>query len=144
MTGTILLSLGGVDSTEAATTEIDHAIEYALDVAQRRGGAVHALYVVDTGRYGEPALSSTEILIDDAEDAGHDLLVEAEARGRKRGIRVHTRCCHGRPNEELPAYAAEIDADAVVLTGRRVPGRVRRELERTADTVVTPGAVVGR
>lgn len=140
----ILLSLDG-SATEGDRTEAtDRAIDRALDLAARRGGTVHALYVVDTGRYGEPALSTAELVVDGVEDAGHDLLATVDRRGRDRGVTVLTRCCHGRPNEELPAYAVEIDADAVVLAGRRRPGRVRRELEQVADTVVAPGALVGR
>jgi len=141
MTERILLSLDGSTEDDDRT---DRAIDHAVELAARRGGTVHALYVVDTGRYGEPALSSAELFVDDAEDAGHDLLAAVDRRGRERGVVVHTRCCHGRPNEELPAYAVEVDADAVVLAGRRRPGRVRRELERVADTVVAPGLVVGR
>ncbi|WP_436928371.1 universal stress protein [Halosimplex halobium] len=152
MTERILLSLDGSatagegtgETERDRTGEVDRAIDHAVDLAARTGGVVHALYVVDTGRYGEPALSSAELVVDDAEDAGHDLLAVVDRRGRERGVTVRTRRCHGRPNEELPAYAAEIDADAVVLTGRRRPGRVRRELERVADTVVAPGAVVER
>ncbi|WP_123536937.1 universal stress protein [Halosimplex salinum] len=137
MTETILLSLGGSDPS-------GEAIDHALAMAERHGGTVHALYVVDTGRYGEPALSSAEILVDDVEDQGHDLLRSIADRGRERGVAVTTRCCHGRPNEELPAYAARIGADTVVLGGRRLPGRVRRELDRTADIVVPGAATVGR
>jgi|GEM_PF-1836859 len=144
MTDRILLSLDGSAPDGDRTEATDRAIDHAVDMAARRGGTVHALYVVDTGRYGEPALSSAEIFVDDAEDAGHDLLAAVDRRGRERGVIVRTRCCHGRPNEELPAYAAEIDADAVVLAGRRRPGRVRRELRRVADTVDAPGALVGR
>jgi len=142
MTERILLSLDG--SAAEGDERTDRAIDRAVELAARRGGTVHALYVVDTGRYGEPALSSAEIFVDDAEDAGHDLLGVVDRHGRERGVTVLTRCCHGRPNEELPAYAVEIDADAVVIAGRRRPGRVRRELERVADTVVAPGVVVGR
>ncbi|QLH76007.1 universal stress protein [Halosimplex rubrum] len=144
MTERILLSLDGSATEGHGAEATDRAIDHALASAERTGGTVHALYVVDTGRYGEPALSSAEIFVDDAEDAGHDLLAAVDRRGRERGVTVLTRCCHGRPNEELPAYAAEIDADTVVLAGRRRPGRVRKELERVADTVVAPGALVGR
>jgi nucleotide-binding universal stress UspA family protein len=152
MTERILLSLDGSATADGRggetevdrTGKVDRAIDHAVDLAARTGGTVHALYVVDTGRYGEPALSSAELVVDAAEDAGHDLLAAVDRRGRERGVTVRTRRCHGRPNEELAAYAAEIDADAVVLAGRRPPGRVRRGLERVADTVVAPGAVVGR
>lgn len=140
MTDTILLSLD--ESHVGGDEPTDPEIEYAFDQAQRTGAAVHALFVVDTGRYGEPALSSTEIVVDDAEDAAQDLLTTVAGRGRRRGVTVVTRCCHGRPNEELQAYAREIGAGTVVLAGGRRPGRVRAELERIAETVVTPGTAV--
>ncbi|WP_415378814.1 universal stress protein [Halosimplex sp. TS25] len=142
MTDRILLSLDESAAKGGDATWV--AVDHALDLAARSGGVVHALYVVDTSRYGEPALSSGEILVDEAEDAGHDLLAIVDTRGRERGVPVRTRRCHGRPNEELPAYAVDIDADAVVLAGRRRPGRVRRELERVAESVVAPGTVVRR
>ncbi|MFB6138891.1 MAG: universal stress protein [Halosimplex sp.] len=143
MTETILLSLDGSDAEGHDTGRTDAAIDRALELAGP-GGVVHAHYVVDTGRYGEPALSSTEILIDDVEDAGNELLAAVDERGRERGVTVLTRCCHGRPHEELAAYAAEVGPDAIVLAGRPRPGRVRKDLERVTDRVVAPRAVVGR
>jgi nucleotide-binding universal stress UspA family protein len=144
MTDAILLSLDESHVRGDRPAATDPEVEYALDRAEQTGAALHALFVVDTGRYGEPALSSAEILVDDVEDAAHDLLTTVAGRGRRRGVTVVTRCCHGRPNEELTAYAAEVGADTVVLAGGRRPGRVRAELRRIAGRVVTPGTAVER
>jgi len=144
MIESIILSLEGSGGSGSRNERGDRAVAHALDRAQRANGTVHALFVVDTSRYGEPALSSGELLIDDIEDEGHSLLAEIAERARRRGISVTTRCRHGRPAEELPAYTVEVDADTVVHGGRRLPGRVRSDLERVADTVVSPGLTAGR
>jgi len=129
MTGTVLLAL------ESDRTE--RAVERALDLAEREDATVHALFVVDTARYGEPALSSAEVVVDGVEDEGHDRLRAVAERGRDRGVEVSTRCCHGRPNEQLVAHAIDLEPETVVLSGRR-PRRVVRELERLAE-VYAPG-----
>lgn len=131
MPQTLLLPLDGSDSS-------DRAAEYALDRAERDGSTIHALYVVDTTRYGEPALSSGEVLIDEAEDEGHRLLGSFAASANARGVPVEARCCHGRPPEEILAHARAIDADVVVLHSR-VPHATRTELADVAETVVTRG-----
>jgi len=139
MATTILLPLDGVESGDRAT---DALVERALALAEADGSVVHALYVVDTGRYGEPALSSAEIVVDEREDEGHRLLGSVAARGRARGVEVVPRCCHGRPHEELVAHAEEIDADVVVLGGRRRPRKTRDALDDIVGRVevVTPAA----
>jgi len=139
MTRTILLAL---DGNEPGDRETEALVERALTLAEEESGVVHALYVVDTGRYGEPALSSAEIVVDEREDEGHRLLGSVTASGRARGIEVVPRCCHGRPHEELVAHAEEIDADVVVLGGRRRPRKTRDALDEVVDRieVVAPAA----
>jgi len=139
MSITILLPL---DEGEPGEPETDALVERALTLAEEADGIVHALYVVDTGRYGEPALSSAEIVVDEREDEGHRLLGAVTARGRARGVDVVPRCCHGRPHEELVAHAEEIDADVVVLGGRRRPRKTRDALDEVVDRieVVAPAA----
>jgi len=139
MTATILLPLDGSEPGDRATNAL---VERALALAEQDGGVVHALYVVDTGRYGEPALSSAEIVVDEREDEGHRLLGSVTARGRARGVEVVPCCCHGRPHEELVARAEEVGADVVVLGGRRRPRKTRDALDDIAGRieVVAPTA----
>jgi nucleotide-binding universal stress UspA family protein len=99
-------------STGART---DRATEHALALAERFDAALHALYVVDTRRYGEPGLSSTELVVDDLEDYGHELVTTVADRAGDRGIEVVTACRHGRPDETIHEYADEVEADAVVV-----------------------------
>lgn len=131
MTDTILLPVDGSDGT-------DGQVERALDLAESAGATVHALFVVNTGRYGEPALSSAEVLVDDMEDEGNALLAEVAARGRARGVEVVTRCCHGRPNDALVEHAGETGADVVVLGPGRHPRKTLRALERVVDRIERP------
>jgi nucleotide-binding universal stress UspA family protein len=126
----ILLPVTG--GTDARSTDA------ALDYAEQEGGVVYALYVVDTRRFGEPALSSAEVLVDEAEDEGRTLLSAVADAGAKRGIDVEMRCCHGRPADELLEYARDIDADVVVLD-RRLPHDRLVRLERLVDRIVRPG-----
>lgn len=116
--------------------------DYALDRAERNGGVVHALGVVDTPRYGEPALSSAEAFVDEAEDDVRERLAAFARRGVDRGVAVETSCRHGHLPTELLEYARDVDAD-VLVCDRRLPHAVRRRLADVVDTVVSrPEAVI--
>jgi nucleotide-binding universal stress UspA family protein len=108
MYDTILVPTDGSDGA-------NRAVEHALDLAEHYQATVHALFVVDTSRYGEPALSSTELVIDELEAEGKDLLDELADRADNKGLEVIERCCHGIPHDEITGYAEQIDADLIVL-----------------------------
>jgi len=57
----------------------DRAVEHALELANRYGAALHAMFAVDTDRYGEPALSTAELVVNEIEDTGHELVAEVAA-----------------------------------------------------------------
>ncbi|MFB6128517.1 MAG: universal stress protein [Halorhabdus sp.] len=98
------------DGTERAAERI----ERAFDLAAEQGATVHAVYVVDTQRYGEPALSSAEVLIDCFEDDGRDHLRSLVEAGKRRGVTVEGHCRHGQPADEIAAAADELAVDLVV------------------------------
>jgi len=105
---TILVATdGSADANRAAT--------HALEQAEQHDAELHAMFVVDTDRYAEPALSSTELETNEIEDWGNQELSGIAERGEQLGIAVSTRCCHGKPYLEIINYADEIDADLVVL-----------------------------
>ena len=105
---TILIATdGSADANRAAT--------HALEQAEPHGGTLHAIFVVDTDRYDEPALSSVELQTNQVEEWGTDQLAEIVERGADLGLDVVSRCCHGKPYLEIIEYADEIDADLVVL-----------------------------
>ncbi|WP_244605483.1 universal stress protein [Halorhabdus rudnickae] len=112
-------------------------IERAFDVAQQQDAIVHALYVVDTQRYGEPALSSVEVLIDCFEDEGRDHLRSLVDAGERRGVTVEGHSRHGDPAGEIVTVAEKLGVDLVVpLLVDVTPAQLRRQgldSERIAD-----------
>jgi nucleotide-binding universal stress UspA family protein len=91
------------------------AAEYAVDLADRYGAAVHAIFVVDTTLVEEPALSSAELSTDAIEDAGHGYLLEVEALAEERDVPFERHSVHGVPKYEIIECAEEVDADVVVM-----------------------------
>lgn len=134
MYDTILVPTDGSDGA-------NRAVEHALDLAERYDAALHAIFVVDTARYGEPALSSTELVIDRIADEGRELLDDLGGRADNEGLGLTTRTCQGSPREEIVAYADEIDADLIVMGFQ---GRSHREhMGSVVDRVVrTAGRAV--
>ncbi len=103
--------LVGTDGSASA----NRAVVHALEQAERFGAVLHAVFVVDTGRYDETALSSAELVTNDLEDAGQQLLEDIVTRADDLDVEHVTRCCHGNPHSELVSYADSIDADLIVL-----------------------------
>jgi nucleotide-binding universal stress UspA family protein len=103
--------LVATDGSEPAARAVDHAVS----LAREHGATVHAISVVDTGRYGEPALSSSELVIGDLEDRANEVLAAIRDRCEADGIEIVTKCMHGNPNDEIVAYSDAIDADILVL-----------------------------
>jgi len=108
MYDTILVAIDG-------SAPANRAVTHALEQAERTGATVHALYVVDTDRYAEPALSSMELETNEIEQWGEAQLQEVVERGEGVDVAVETRCCHGKPHVEIIGYGDEIDADLVVV-----------------------------
>jgi len=105
---TILIPTDGSDSA-------NRAVEHGISLAREYGAEVHAMYVVDTSRYGEPALSSAEIVLDELEQRGQDLAENVAERAADHDVDAVIQVCHGRPDAEIVGYAADIDADVIVI-----------------------------
>ena len=124
--------LVGTDGSASA----NRAVVHALEQAQQHDATLHAIFVVDTGRYSEPALSSAELVTDDVEDWGQEQLREVVDRAEDIDVEVVTRCCHGKPHEEIIGYGDEVDADVTVL-GYQGQGHTKTEqLGSVTDRVV--------
>lgn len=93
----------------------NRAVTHALEQAEQHGTELHAVYVVDTEKYSEPALSAAELETVGIEDWGNEQLAEIEERAESIDVDVTTRCCHGKPYQEIINYADTIDADFIVL-----------------------------
>lgn len=108
MYDTILVPTDGSDPA-------NRAVEHALEIADRYDADVHAIYCVETHRYGEPALSSTEIVLSNLEERGAAMLEELADRADNVGIECTWNVCHGLPWEEVRKKADELDTDLIVI-----------------------------
>ena len=86
-------------------------IERAVGLARELGSTVHALFVVDEGdRPGD-----WDVVVERQEAAGEAALDSAFGIGADAGVAVERHLRRGRPAEAIVAFAAECDADAVVM-----------------------------
>ena len=101
---TIVAPTDGSDPAEAG-------IEHAVELAAALGADVHALFVVDEGdRPGD-----WDVVVERQEAAGEAALDAAFGIGADSGVAVERHLRRGRPAEVIVAFAAECDADAVVM-----------------------------
>ena len=130
MYDTILVA---TDGSEAATRATDHA----LDLASTFDAALHAIYVVDTRRYGKAMLGDSSEATAELEERGRDLLADIETRA---DVDVTGTLREGRPHAQIGEYADEIDADLVVLGNRGLgsSGEIGSNAERVVRFVDRP------
>ena len=135
MYDTILVPTDGSDPA-------NRAVEHALELAEKYDARVHAMYCVETHRYGEPALSSAEIVLDRLEDRGAAMLDELADRAENVGVECSTNVCHGRPWEAVQAKGDELDADLIVIGfqghGHERTARIGSVAERVVRTANRP------
>ncbi len=136
MYDTILVPTDGSDPA-------NRAVEHAMTLADRYDATIHAMYCVETHRYGEPALSSSAIVLNKLEERGQSMLEDQRERADTLGIDFEWSMCHGRPWEEIQRCCEKIDADLIVIgyqgqSHRREAkiGSVAERVVRTADTPV--------
>lgn len=135
------------DGSEPARKSIDHG----LDVAERYGATVHALYVVDidatsyslgteqVDRLRAGHLSEMPELQDKAEEATH----EVSRRAADKGIEVVEHVTVGVPHDEILDYIGENRIDLAVMgshgrsgVSRMLLGSVTERVVRAADIPV--------
>ncbi|WP_372911752.1 universal stress protein [Salinigranum sp.] len=106
--GSVLLA---TDGSEYART----AARRAVEIADERGTPLHVICVVDSQRFAEPALSSTELTTIYAEEHAAVCVGEVEEMTADRDLPVAGDTRHGVPHEVILEYAAEVDADVIVV-----------------------------
>jgi nucleotide-binding universal stress UspA family protein len=97
------------------SADANRAVTHALEQAEQHDADLNAIFVVDTDRYSEPALSSLEAETQEVEQWGNQQLEEIVERAEALDIEVTTRNCHGKPYVEIINYADEVDADLIIL-----------------------------
>jgi len=138
------------DGSEVAETAVDHA----LDLAERYGAELHALYVVDVdsmslalgaeqldrieqGRFGE---------MDEVRERAEAATGHVADRAAEHGLEVVEHISSGRPHEKVASYAADNDIDLVVMGSHGRSGVTRALLgsvtERTLRATHVPVLVV--
>ncbi|KDE60365.1 universal stress protein UspA [Halostagnicola sp. A56] len=143
----ILVPTDGSDTAE-------EAVEHALDLADKYGAEVHALYVVDTnamslslggeqldrieqGNYGE---------MDEVRERAETATGYVADRAAELGIDVVEHVSAGRPHDMIANYVTSNDIDLVVMGSHGRTG-VRRALlgsvtERTLRSTRAPVLVI--
>lgn len=119
---------------------VDHAREYAIDLAATLGGTIHALYVVDEGVYG--AYSGDEFVQEHEgpqaalEEEGEAALAEIVDAAEAADVTVETSLRYGHPEQEIVGEADEIDADHIVMGSHTRPGAYRQLLGSVSERVL--------
>ncbi|PSQ13325.1 universal stress protein [Halobacteriales archaeon QS_8_69_73] len=138
------------DGSEVAEMAVGHALE----LAERYGAELHALYVVDVdsmslalgaeqldrieqGRFGE---------MDEVRERAEAATGHVADRAAERGLDVVEHISSGRPHEKVASYAADNDIDLVVMGSHGRSGVTRALLgsvtERTLRATHVPVLVV--
>lgn len=122
------------------STGTAHVAMQGIDLAERYGGDVHVIHVVDTGGLLSESSDTREKL----EREGQRAVSKVEAMARAHKVPVETAIREGEPAEEILNYADEIQADIIVAgthgrTGvkRHLIGSVAERLVRHATCPVT-------
>lgn len=125
----------------------DAAIEQALDLAERYGATLHALYVVDVNYpyadFGTAAVN-WEAVTEAKENQGEQATGEVRERGEAAGVPVETEVRQSTSiHRAILDYADDHDVDLIVMGthGRRgldryLLGSVTEKIVRVADVPV--------
>ncbi|MFC7228598.1 universal stress protein [Salinirubellus salinus] len=131
--GAILLATDGSEYARRAAAE-------AIDLAAARDVPLYVLCVVDQRRFDDPALGAAELATIYAEDHAVLTVEEVTALAAGEAVAVDGDTRHGVPEEVILEYAAEVDADVIVVgehgdhaehfsgVGRRVSKLADREV----------------
>lgn len=130
MYDTILVA---TDGSEPAARATDHALE----LAETFDADLHAIYTVDTRRYGGSVMGDSGDVVADLEEQGRNILADVSAQA---ATDVTEEVREGRPHKEIGDYADAIDADLVVLGNRGLGsgGEIGSVAERVVRYVDRP------
>ncbi|WP_049920160.1 universal stress protein [Halobiforma nitratireducens] len=130
MYDTILVATDGSDPGYRAG-------EHAIDLAEQFDAEFHAVYVVDTRRYGGSILTGPSDVVAELEQRGEEILSDLDARST---VDVTETIREGRPHEEIGNYAEEVDADLILLGNRGLgaAGEIGSVAERVVRYVDRP------
>jgi len=118
------------------------ATEHAVDLAEKYGADIHALYVVNVGRLEGMSLNVPGS-IDRLEEEGRELVGDVVDTAENAGVEATSAIELGRPAETIIEYADENGSDLIVIgtrgrggLSRRLLGSVTEQVVRLADVPV--------
>ena len=120
----------------------DAAIDHAIDLADRYGARLHALYVVDGSAYSTLEAGS-EVVIDALEAEGEQATDRVADAAAAAGVETTTTVTSGTAYRAIREYADEQAIDMIVMgthgrkgLDRYLLGSVTERVVRTADVPV--------
>jgi nucleotide-binding universal stress UspA family protein len=130
----VLVPTDGSEPAEAA-------VPNAVDLADRYGARLHALYVADTTEYSTITFEGK--VVDTLEREGREVVDDVVAAAEERNLEAIGVVKRGGVYETILDYVAEEDVDIVVMgthgrsgLGRAVLGSVTERVVRNADVPV--------
>ena len=113
------------------------AVEQGVTIADRFGGTIHFLNVVDVGT--EMSASGVgniaEELSESLEEMADDALTDAESRAEDADITYEREILEGFPHEAIVEYSDDQDVDLIVMGAAGQSGLKERLLGSTTDRV---------
>jgi nucleotide-binding universal stress UspA family protein len=99
------------DGSKGTAETMDHAIT----LARNHDADLHALYVVDQRRYRAADKDTQEDVIESLREEGEVALDDASVTAGDAGLDAETEMREGIPHKTIAEYAADADADVVVM-----------------------------
>lgn len=127
----------------------ENAAERGFDLAAAHDATVHVVCVADTGLFGDVRLPGDDASAEDAiGEKAAEFAGRLADRAEAAGLDVTTAVPEGTAKNEIVDYAADVDADVVVMgthgrdgVERLVLGSVTEHVIRTSDAdVLVPGS----
>ncbi len=118
------------DGSDAA----GRAVEYGLDIAEKYGADVHAVYVVDEGAYDPVDVEGSVVGL--LKEGGEKATASVAAAADRRNLPATPAVVEGTPHEKILDYADGTSADLVVMGTRGMGGTPKRVLGSVTARVV--------
>jgi nucleotide-binding universal stress UspA family protein len=120
----------------------DAAIEHAVDLAEKYGARLHALYVVDGAAYSSLE-AGAEVVVEALESEGKEATQRVVEAAGDDGVDCVTHVTSGTAYQSIHDYVDEHDVDVVVMgthgrqgLDRYLLGSVTERVVRTSDVPV--------
>lgn len=126
--------------------QAEYAVEYGLDLAEKLGATVHALYVVETKATYIITVDITDEEMEEYREYGEETVSDVIERAADREIDGQGVVKTGRIPEVIVDYAQDNDIDTIVI-GKQGHGALQKFIGGTAEKVTNlsdiPVTVVG-